>query len=267
MKKLVILDGNSLAHRAFHALPLLSTTTGHFTNAVYGFTTMLQKIIRQEQPDYLAVAFDADRMTFRHEEYDQYKAQRKPTPDELRPQFALIKKLLTAQRISFIELVGYEGDDVIGEVVRAAEKKGIEALIVSGDRDLLQLVTEQTKALITRKGISNLECFTPEKVQEKYGIKPVQIPDYKGLKGDQSDNIPGVPGIGAKTAVKLLNQFPSIEECLANLDKLPSRNAGLLSKYKDQALMSHTNIQTAFTNNTLIIIKTHFFIRSHIQCT
>jgi DNA polymerase-1 len=238
MKKLVILDGNSLAHRAFHALPLLSTTTGHFTNAVYGFTTMLQKIIRQEQPDYLAVAFDADRMTFRHEEYDQYKAQRKPTPDELRPQFALIKKLLTAQRISFIELVGYEGDDVIGEVVRAAEKKGIEALIVSGDRDLLQLVTEQTKALITRKGISNLECFTPEKVQEKYGIKPVQIPDYKGLKGDQSDNIPGVPGIGAKTAVKLLNQFPSIEECLANLDKLPSRNAGLLSKYKDQALMS-----------------------------
>lgn len=238
MKKLVIIDGNSLAHRAFHALPLLSTTTGYFTNAVYGFTTMLQKIIRQEGPDYLAVAFDAGRLTFRNKEYGQYKAQRKPTPDELRPQFPLIKKVLAALRIPFLEVEGYEGDDVIAEVVRAAEKKGLEVLIVSGDRDLLQLVTEQTKALLTRKGISDLECFTPAMVQEKYGIEPTQIADYKGLKGDQSDNIPGVPGIGAKTAAKLLKQFPSLEECLANLDKLPAKNAAQLSKYEDQALMS-----------------------------
>jgi DNA polymerase-1 len=238
MKKLVILDGNSLAHRAFHALPLLSTTTGYFTNAVYGFTTMLQKIIRQEEPDYLAVAFDAGRLTFRNEEYDQYKAQRKPTPDELRPQFPLIKKVLAALRIPFLEVEGYEGDDVIAEVVRAGEKKGLGILIVSGDRDLLQLVTEQTKALLTRKGISDLECFTPERVQEKYGIDPAQIADYKGLKGDQSDNIPGVPGIGAKTAAKLLKQLPSLEECLANLDKLPAKTAAQLSKYEDQALMS-----------------------------
>ena len=238
MKKLVILDGNSLAHRAFHALPLLSTTTGYFTNAVYGFTTMLQKIIRQEEPDYLAVAFDAGRLTFRNEEYDQYKAQRKPTPDELRPQFPLIKKVLAALRIPFLEVEGYEGDDVIAEVVRAGEKKGLGILIVSGDRDLLQLVTEQTKALLTRKGISDLECFTPERVQEKYGIDPAQIADYKGLKGDQSDNIPGVPGIGAKTAAKLLKQLPSLEECLSNLDKLPAKTAAQLSKYEDQALMS-----------------------------
>ncbi|MDD3314717.1 MAG: DNA polymerase I [Syntrophaceticus sp.] len=238
MKKLVILDGNSLAHRAFHALPLLSTTTGYFTNAVYGFTTMLQKIIRQEEPDYLAVAFDAGRLTFRNEEYSQYKAQRKPTPDELRPQFPLIKKVLAALRIPFLEVEGYEGDDVIAEVVRAGEKKGLGILIVSGDRDLLQLVTEQTKALLTRKGISDLECFTPERVQEKYGIDPAQIADYKGLKGDQSDNIPGVPGIGAKTAAKLLKQLPSLEECLANLDKLPAKTAAQLRKYEDQALMS-----------------------------
>ncbi|HHY29934.1 MAG TPA: DNA polymerase I, partial [Syntrophaceticus sp.] len=211
MKKLVILDGNSLAHRAFYALPLLRTTTGYFTNAVYGFTTMLQKIIRQEQPDYLAVAFDAGRITFRHEEYADYKAHRKATPDELRPQFPLIKKVLAAMRIPVLELESYEGDDLISEVVRAAEKKGIQVLIVSGDRDMLQLVTEQTKALITRKGISDLECFTPEGVNEKYGITPSQVADYKGLKGDQSDNIPGVPGIGAKTAVKLLQQFHSVE--------------------------------------------------------
>ncbi|HBI26999.1 MAG TPA: DNA polymerase I, partial [Peptococcaceae bacterium] len=188
--------------------------------------------------DYLAVAFDAGRLTFRNEEYDQYKAQRKPTPDELRPQFPLIKKVLAALRIPFLEVEGYEGDDVIAEVVRAAEKKGLEVLIVSGDRDLLQLVTEQTTALLTRKGISDLECFTPERVQEKYGIEPAQIADYKGLKGDQSDNIPGVPGIGAKTAAKLLKQFPSLEECLSNLDKLPAKTAAQLSKYEDQALMS-----------------------------
>jgi DNA polymerase-1 len=238
MKKLVILDGNSLAHRAFYALPLLRTTTGYFTNAVYGFTTMLQKIIRQEQPDYLAVAFDAGRITFRHEEYADYKAHRKATPDELRPQFPLIKKVLAAMRIPVLELEGFEGDDLISEVVRAAEKKGIEVLIVSGDRDMLQLVTEQTKALITRKGISDLECFTPERVKEKYGVVPAQVADYKGLKGDQSDNIPGVPGIGAKTAVKLLQQFHSVEECLANLDQLTPKMAALLREYGDQALMS-----------------------------
>ncbi|MGB4504016.1 MAG: DNA polymerase I [Syntrophaceticus sp.] len=238
MKKLVILDGNSLAHRAFHALPLLSTTTGYFTNAVYGFTTMLLKIIRQEQPDYLVVVFDAGRTTFRHDEYEDYKAHRKATPDELRPQFPLIKQVLAALRIPVLELEGYEGDDLIGEVVREAEKQGFEVLIVSGDRDLLQLVTKQTKALMTRRGISDLECFTPEKVKEKYGVDPVQVADLKGLKGDQSDNIPGVPGIGAKTAVKLLKQFRSVEECLANLDKLPPKIAALLRDYEDQALMS-----------------------------
>ncbi|HHY39996.1 MAG TPA: DNA polymerase I [Syntrophaceticus sp.] len=238
MSKLVILDGNSLAYRAFHALPLLSTTTGYFTNAVYGFTTMLQKIIRQEQPDYLAVAFDAGRITFRNKDYESYKANRKSTPDELRPQFPLIKKVLKAFNIPVLELEGYEADDLIGVVVRDAEKRDLEVLIVSGDRDLLQLVSDKTKALITRKGISDLECFTPETVKEKYGVFPSQIPDLKGLKGDQSDNIPGVPGIGSKTAIKLLNQFSTIEECYTNLDKLPAKVASLLKEYEEQALLS-----------------------------
>ncbi len=238
MNKLVILDGNSLAHRAFHALPLLTTTTGHFTNAVYGFTTMLQKIIKQEQPDYLVVVFDAGRVTFRNKEYENYKANRKSTPDELRPQFLLIKQVLKALKIPILELQGYEGDDLIGEVVRAAEKRGLEILIVSGDRDLLQLVSEHTKALLTRKGISDMECFTPQKVKEKYGVTPEQIPDLKGLKGDQSDNIPGVPGIGAKTAVKLLTQFSTIEECYANLDQLPARAVSRLKGHEEQALLS-----------------------------
>ena len=238
MKKLVILDGNSLAHRAFHAIPLLRTTTGDFTNAVLGFTNMLQKIIREEQPDYLAVAFDVGRVTFRHEEYADYKAHRKATPDELRPQFPLIKQVLAALRVPVLELEGYEGDDIISEVAREAEKKGIEVLMVSGDRDLLQLVTKQVKALMTRRGISDLECFTPERVKEKYGIEPSQVADFKGLKGDQSDNIPGVPGIGAKTAAKLLKEFPSVEACLANLDELPPKTAALLKKYEEQALLS-----------------------------
>lgn len=238
MKKLVILDGNSLAHRAFHALPLLTTTTGYFTNAVYGFTTMLHKIVRQEQPDYLAVVFDYSRVTFRHKIYEDYKANRKATPDELRPQFPLIKEVLSALRIPILELEGYEGDDLISAAVRAAEAEGIQALVVSGDRDLLQLVSEYTTALITRKGISNLERFTPQGVKEKYGVDPAQVADLKGLKGDQSDNIPGVPRIGIKTAVKLLDQFDSVEECLANLDKLPPKMASLLNEYHDQALMS-----------------------------
>jgi len=240
MEKLLILDGNSLLHRAFHALPLLSTTTGQFTNAVYGFMNMLQKLVRDEKPDYLAVAFDRGKVTFRHQKYEDYKANRKATPDELRPQFPLIKKILRALRIPVLELDGFEGDDLIGAVVRAAEKKGLDVVIVTGDRDLLQLVSEHTRALITRKGISDLECFTPDVVKKKYGVDPAQIPDLKGLKGDKSDNIPGVPGIGQKTAVQLLTQFKSVEECLANMDDLPSRAANSLQEYTDQALLSKT---------------------------
>ncbi|MDH7577992.1 MAG: DNA polymerase I [Bacillota bacterium] len=238
MKKLVILDGNSLAHRAFYALPLLTTTTGLFTNAVYGFTNMLQKVVRSEKPDYLAVAFDKGGVTFRHLDYEAYKAHRKGTPEELRPQFPLIKKILRALRIPILEAEGYEADDLIGAVVKTAEAGQIETLIVTGDRDMLQLVTEKTKTLITRKGISELERFTKEGVKERYGVEPEQIPDLKGLVGDPSDNIPGVPGIGEKTAVKLLQEFGSIENCLDHLEELPKKVGLLLKTYRDQAILS-----------------------------
>ena len=237
MEKLMILDGNSLAHRAFHALPLLSTTTGHYTNAVLGFTNMLQKIVRQERPDYVAVAFDKGK-TFRHDDYEAYKAHRKATPEELRPQFPLIKRVLGAFNIPALEMAGYEADDLIGTVTRLASERGLEVLVVTGDRDMLQLVSKQVRALITRKGISELDCYAEENVIERYGLKPEQIPDLKGLTGDTSDNIPGVPGIGEKTAVKLLQQYGSVEGCLANRRLLSGKVAALLEQYANQAILS-----------------------------
>jgi DNA polymerase-1 len=237
MEKLMILDGNGLAHRAFHALPLLTTTTGLYTNAVLGFTNMLQKLVRQEKPDYLVVAFDKGR-PFRHQDYEAYKAHRKPTPDELRPQFPLIKKVLGAFNIATLEMTGYEADDLIGTVARLAEERDLEVLVITGDRDMLQLVSRLTRTMITRKGISELECYTEEDVFKRYGLKPEQIPDLKGLIGDPSDNVPGVPGIGEKTAVKLLQQYGSIEACLDNRMQVSGKAAALLDQYADQAMLS-----------------------------
>lgn len=233
----MILDGNSLAHRAFYALPLLTTTTGYYTNAVLGFTNMLQKVVRQEKPDYVAVAFDKGR-PFRHQDFEGYKAHRKATPEELRPQFPLIKRVLGAFNIPALEMAGFEADDVIGTVVRLASERGMDVLVITGDRDMLQLVSKRTRTLITRKGISELDSYTEEDVIERYGLKPEQIPDLKGLIGDPSDNIPGVPGIGEKTAVKLLQQYGTVEGCLANRERCAGKVAALLEQYADQALMS-----------------------------
>jgi DNA polymerase-1 len=237
MEKLMILDGNGLAHRAFHALPLLTTTTGLYTNAVLGFTNMLQRLVRQEKPDYLVVAFDKGK-PFRHLDYEAYKAHRKPTPEELRPQFPLIKRVLKAFNIATLELAGYEADDLIGTVARLAEMRGLGVLVITGDRDMLQLVSGLTRTMITRKGISELECYDEEEVLNRYGLKPGQIPDLKGLIGDPSDNVPGVPGIGEKTAVKLLQQYGSIEACLDNRRQVSGKAAALLEQYADQAIMS-----------------------------
>ncbi|MGD0622056.1 MAG: DNA polymerase I [Thermacetogeniaceae bacterium] len=237
MEKLMVLDGNSLAYRAFHALPLLSTTTGLYTNAVLGFTNMLQKLVRQEKPDYLAVAFDIGK-PFRHQDYEAYKAHRKPMPEELRPQFPLIKRVLRAFNMTTLEMAGYEADDLIGTMVRLAEKRGLEVLVVTGDRDMLQLVSGLTRTMITRKGISEMDCYAEEDVFKRYGLKPGQIPDLKGLIGDSSDNVPGVPGIGEKTAVKLLQQYGSIEACLSNRTQVSGKVAALLDQYADQAMLS-----------------------------
>lgn len=238
-EKFIVIDGNSLANRAFYAIPLLSNSKGVITNAAYGFTNMLMRIFSDEKPDYLAVAFDKGRVVFRHEDYADYKAQRKGMPDELRPQMNLIKDILKAMNVAIFEMEGYEADDLIGTMVKWAEKENLETLIVTGDRDALQLVSKDTKVLLTRKGISELEIFDTEAIQEKYGLTPEQIIDLKGLMGDQSDNIPGVPGVGEKTALKLLHQYGSMENIMDNLDDFQGKKLGeRLKENKELAFLS-----------------------------
>lgn len=197
-EKLLLLDGNSLAYRAFFALPPLTNDSGIHTNASYGFTMMLQKIVEEEQPTQMLVAFDAGKTTFRHESYGEYKGGRQKTPPELSEQFPYIRKLIDAYNIRRYELDLYEADDIIGTLAKQAEEKGSEVIIVSGDKDLTQLATDNVTVYITRKGITDIEKYTPAHIEEKYGLTPVQIIDMKGLMGDASDNIPGVPGVGEK---------------------------------------------------------------------
>lgn len=238
-EKFVIIDGNSLANRAFYAIPLLSNAQGIITNAAYGFTNMLMKIFNDEKPDYLAVAFDKGRVVFRHADFKDYKAQRKGMPDELRPQMQIIKDILEAMNIPIFEQEGYEADDLIGSMVKWGEEQGWQNLIVTGDRDALQLVTKQTKVLFTKKGISELEIYDIKGIKEKYNLTPDQIVDLKGLMGDASDNIPGVPGVGEKTALKLLHQYNSIENLLENLDDFKGKKLGeKLNDNKDLAILS-----------------------------
>jgi DNA polymerase-1 len=238
-EKFVIIDGNSLANRAFYAIPLLSNKEGVITNAAYGFTNMLMKIFTDEKPDYLAVAFDKGRIVFRHADFKDYKAQRKGMPDELRPQMKIIKDILEAMNIPIFEEDGYEADDLIGSMVKWGEKQGWQNLIVTGDRDALQLVTKQTKVLFTKKGISELEVYDIKAIKEKYNLTPEQIVDLKGLMGDASDNIPGVPGVGEKTALKLLAEYDSIENILEHLDDFQGKKLGeRLRENQDMAILS-----------------------------
>lgn len=238
-KKLLVVDGNSLTHRAFHAIPLLSNGEGVFTNAAFGFTTMLLKVLQTEKPAYAVVAFDKGKITFRHEVFEAYKGHRKATPEELRPQFALIKQILRAMRIEVCELEGYEADDLIGTLVTQAEVQGFTSLIVTGDRDAFQLISADTKVMLTRKGISQLEVFDLKRLWAQYNLVPRQMVDVKSLMGDSSDNIPGVPGIGEKTAVKLIRQYDSLEKLLEHLHELPPQKVYKnLAAYADQARLS-----------------------------
>ena len=239
MKKLIVIDGNSLANRAFYAIPILSNSKGVITNAVYGFTNMLMRIIKQEQPDYLAVAFDVSRKVFRHEKYADYKAQRKGMPEELRGQMDLIKDVLRAMNIAIYEKEGYEGDDVIGSMVRWAEGQDIHSVIITGDKDSLQLISEKTSVFLTKKGITELAKYDTEALKEEYNLVPDQIRDLKGLIGDASDNIPGVPGVGEKTALKLLHQYGTVEELYQHLDDFNGKKLGdKLRENEEQAFMS-----------------------------
>ncbi|GAB7388604.1 DNA polymerase I [Bacillaceae bacterium] len=239
MKKFLIIDGNSVANRAFYALPLLSNKSGTYTNAVYGFTNMLFKLLEEEKPTHVLVAFDAGKVVFRHAEYKEYKGKRLKTPPELSEQFPLLKEVLSAFRIPFYEKEGYEADDIIGTLTKEAEERGIETRVVTGDKDMLQLVSPHVKVALTRRGISEIELYDEKAVQEKYGLTPAQIIDLKGLMGDQSDNIPGVPGVGEKTALKLLHEFGTVENVLAHLDEIPGKKLKEnLAQHQEDARMS-----------------------------
>lgn len=238
-KKLVLIDGNSIAYRAFFALPLLNNDKGIHTNAVYGFTMMLQRILEDEKPTHLLVAFDAGKTTFRHKTFSEYKGGRQKTPPELSEQFPYIRELLDAYGISRYELENYEADDIIGTLSLHAEKDGYEVKVISGDKDLTQLSSDSVTVSITRKGITDIEEYTPAHIEEKYGITPDRIIDMKGLMGDSSDNIPGVPGVGEKTALKLLKEFGTLEELLESVEEVSGKKLKeKLEEFRDQAIMS-----------------------------
>lgn len=239
-KRFVILDGSSLMHRAFYALPLLTTANGEYTNAVYGFTTMLVKLLTDLKPDLLVIAFDKGKKTFRNEMFTEYKGTRKKTPVELSSQLPLIHELADAFGISLVEEAGFEADDIIGTMATQAAEKGFESLVVTGDKDALQLVGGNLKVMLTKKGISDMQVFDEDVFKENYqGLSPIKLIDLKGLMGDSSDNIPGVPGVGEKTAMKLLLEYGSLENVLNHIEDISGKKLKEnLTANKDLAILS-----------------------------
>ncbi len=234
MPRLLLLDGHSLAYRAFFALPVenFSTTTGQYTNAVYGFTSMLINVLRDEQPTHIGVAFDVSRQTFRLEEYADYKAKRNKTPTEFSSQLPLIEEVLDALRIPFLKKEGYEADDIIATLVtQALEDPDMEVLILTGDRDSLQLVTDRSTVLYPMRGVSDLARMTPEAVEAKYGVPPYRYPELAAIVGETSDNLPGVPGVGQGYAAKWINQFDGLDNVIAHADEITGK--------KGEALRDH----------------------------
>ena len=221
-KRLLLIDGHSMAYRAFFALPAENFTTaqGQHTNAIYGFATMLLSLLTTEKPTHVAVAFDVSRKTFRSEIFPEYKANRAKTPDEFRSQMSYLHELVTAFGITTFEVEGFEADDIIATISKQAERENAEVFICTGDRDSFQLVNEKTTVLYPKRGVSDLTRMTPEAVQEKYGMSPEQYPDFAALRGDPSDNLPSVPGVGEKTAAKWIVEYGSLHELIANIDKL-----------------------------------------------
>ncbi len=240
-EKLVLIDGHSILNRAYYGVPDLSNSQGLHTNAVYGFLNIMFKILEEEQPDYLTVAFDVKQPTFRHEMYADYKGTRKPMPEELSQQVPVIQEVLRAMQVPVIMQAGYEADDILGTIAVLAQDEGKEVSLLSGDRDLLQLASEHILIRIpkTKRGGTEIEDYYAKDVVEKFGITPKQVIDMKGLMGDASDNIPGVPGIGQKTAEKILAAFPSLEAAYENLEQVePKRARELLRSNKDLAFLS-----------------------------
>ncbi|HLY34630.1 MAG TPA: DNA polymerase I, partial [Jatrophihabitantaceae bacterium] len=224
-RKLLLIDGHSIAYRAFFALPVenFSTTTGQPTNAVFGFTSMLINLLRDEEPTHIGVAFDVSRQTFRSEAYPEYKAGRSETPQDFRGQVTLIREVLDALRIPSVAVDNYEADDVIATLVGEADAAGLPVVIATGDRDALQLVNDNVTVLYPKRGVSEMTRFTPEEVEAKYGLTPRQYPDYAALRGDPSDNLPSIPGVGEKTAAKWVREYGSLDELVARVDAVPGK--------------------------------------------
>src|ERR1700741_2414111 len=239
MERLMLLDGFGLVYRGYYALPPLTTSKGELVNGVFGFCSIVLRGFADLKPDYVAVCFDLSGPTFRHEQYAEYKATRTKMPDDLRDQFPKVREIVKALRIPVYEMQGYEADDVIGTITQQLDgRDDLETTIVPVDLDMLQLVTPRTRLMTTRSGVENTVMYDVEKIDERFGLRPDQMVDYKALKGDPTDNIPGVPGVGEKTAAKLIRDFGDLDTLLASLDKVtPAKLGDKLREHVDQILM------------------------------
>ena len=247
---LVLFDGNALIHRAYHALPPLTVSkTGEMVSAVYGFALMLLKVINELKPTHCAIAFDMKAPTFRHKLFHEYKAQRPPTPEELINQLGRVRELVSAFGIPIFELEGYEADDLLGALSHQASQRGMDTVIVTGDADTMQLVSPKVKVLYPKPGrsFSDTMLYDEAAVIQKYSLKPEQIADFKALKGDPSDNIRGVPGIGEKTAVKLLQQFGSVEQIYEHIDEVTPQKLQTILRENEAAARQSKELTTIVT--------------------
>ena len=242
-EKILLIDGHSILNRAFYGLPDLTNSEGKHTGAVYGFLNIMFRILEEEKPDYLTVAFDLHEPTFRHKLYDAYKGTRKGMPSELVEQVPLMREMLAAMGVKTVSMPGYEADDLLGTLARKSEQKGMDVTILSGDRDLLQLATDKVMIRLpkTSKGKTTIENFHTAEVLEKYQVTPSQIIELKALMGDSSDNIPGIPGVGEKTATKIIAQFGSIENAHEHLEEIkPNKAKESMREHYDLAVLSKT---------------------------
>ncbi len=239
MTRLMLLDSNGLIYRGYHALPPLTTSKGELVNAVFGFCSILLRGIQDVQPEYVAACFDLPGPTFRHEQFAAYKATRAPMPDDLRSQFPKVREVVAALRIPVYELAGYEADDVIGTITRDLDTRGVDTTVVTGDLDMLQIVTEHTRLMTTRQGVDSTVYYDPARIWERFELRPDQMIDYKALKGDPTDNIPGIPGVGEKTAAKLVGQFGSLEGIYGRIEEVkPDKLREKLVEAREQVFAS-----------------------------
>ncbi len=258
MNRLIIIDGNAILHRAFHALPPLTAPDGTLVNAAYGFTSMLLRLVTDLTPTHLVVTFDRPKPTFRKKLYADYQIKRPKMDDGLANQIPLIHEIVSAMQVPICERDGFEADDIIGSLCKKFSKKVDQIIIVTGDKDILQLATKTTKVYMPTKGLSEAKLYGVSETQERLGVKPTQIPDYKALAGDQSDNYPGVPGIGPKTAVDLLTRYSTIENIYENIE----RDTSFSQKIKDKLIL-HKNL--AMLSKTLATIKQDIRIQTSIK--